>query len=869
MKTTLPYWLLAAALAVGCQRSPLVEELTAQEGDAQIALKLNTTEIWEQVASKSYGLTPVQEKALKSIDILIFDASQRLVSRNRLEASAGLGLTHTIDTKSGSGMSIYVVANATLIANTSGAATDPLGRATFVDSLKNIKVANLLVDAATNQTLMMYGVAENVTINPAGGNTITIPLDYVAAKVTVNLYATLPVGQSFELVDWRIGSLPRYSYLFPKGLIDAGNPANAADFATQSTGNAWGDATIEVGGVATPVKTTTFYLFENRRGVVTNSDPKLKSGSIAPAAATHLLARGFYNTGSAVTGIDIKVMLGENSTNNYDIKRKSEYIYNIKVAGINDISVDTRFKDAQVGFQTEIVNQTLDAHYDMRPIKIGAYPSTSTITILDENGLPTTSTFWLKLSKKNITKFIDNGSGTFVRPTYNPATEMLQTEAYTHPATTGMDFTMHYLYADEFLTDNGTRTAKVMITNTSAPTAPVTYTITQRGALSAGRVGMRVIDGANLQTNSDYTLVTEIFEEATMAITPGNLANERTLTMQWGNTNLSAPLPFNDHTRRDGFDNTQKLVLSDITNGVLYPPYGRTGSGTISHATYDPIYNTNGSRYCFEKNRDTDGDGVIKGSEIKWYLPSPDEQLLIMTADNAWSTVLADRWTVSNIYLSSTQYVLTTNAMVARLSTGLTGTVSINDPFPVRCVRQLPAPLLTSPYVETGTQVVNNSGFKTISIRPTPLTRPTPMHTQGGAVNLTFPTRFVVAKADVAGGAKMWAEANGYTPAANSVVSGGVVSAIPIGCKSYFEVGGAPASIPGNWRLPTQREMSLIAAVKLELLREVAGFSALTGTYWCATQSSATMGWAYNFLFSAMYPRAKTTAYQIRCVRDL
>lgn len=174
----------------------------------------------------------------------------------------------------------------------------------------------------------------------------------------------------------------------------------------------------------------------------------------------------------------------------------------------------------------------------------------------------------------------------------------------------------------------------------------------------------------------------------------------------------------------------------------------------------------------------------------------------------------------------------------------------------------------SSPYVETATAIVNNSGFKSVSIRATPLTRPTPMHGQNDVLNSTFPTRFDVAKADalLSGLTGMtWADANGWTNGSNSSLTSAVASIIPTGCNAYFELG----TLAGSWRLPTQREMILIALTRNELNTQAAGFVQLSGTYWTSTQNSATGAWSFDYSIASMYVRTKTTLYKVRCVRDL
>ncbi|MDH6357167.1 hypothetical protein [Parabacteroides sp. PF5-9] len=42
---------------------------------------------------------------------------------------------------------------------------------------------------------------------------------------------------------------------------------------------------------------------------------------------------------------------------------------------------------------------------------------------------------------------------------------------------------------------------------------------------------------------------------------------------------------------------------------------------------YNPFSQTNAIDYCMRKNRDENGDGIISGDEVKWYLPSPAQAM--------------------------------------------------------------------------------------------------------------------------------------------------------------------------------------------------------------------------------------------------
>ena len=136
--------------------------------------------------------------------------------------------------------------------------------------------------------------------------------------------------------------------------------------------------------------------------------------------------------------------------------------------------------------------------------------------------------------------------------------------------------------------------------------------------------------------------------------------------MQWGFSGFEmmpyAGFPSVGGDRfRNGKFMTANLVYTDVqrvnneatdfgTRRDSYRPmYGNTGtdpltaySGTNTGAPYyypdplgriyHPIYKSSAARYCHEKNRDLNGDGIIDESETHWYLPSLHELLLFAIA---------------------------------------------------------------------------------------------------------------------------------------------------------------------------------------------------------------------------------------------
>lgn len=683
---SLIYIIIAVALS-GCRMADQTNDLLVDGDDTSLKLSLlqpKTGESWN-TATKSTGMTTVQEKAIARLDVLVFNSGGQLVSRAQL-VNPSIASPINLMTKSGSGMSIYAIANATAAASGQSPPYDMLGTVFTLTDLQNLKIYNLNSDIATNNTLVMYGSVTGVTINinPAINN-ISIPLNYAAAKVTINLVSSLPAGQSFELIDWSVKSVANFSYMLPRSGDAVSTAAHYSN--TSAVGSTWeNNSSILVDGVTRTGKSTVFYTYENRRGVIANTNVSQKTG-LAPANSTAIVFRGYYRTGTSVSLVVSTVMLGANSLNDYNVARGNQYMYTINVKGLNNISVDTRYTNGGGGMTVDLLNTTFDAHYDWRPLRLGSWQGTASIAIQDGSGNPAPAGFWLKVSAKDIISFVNSG-GTYVRPTYTPATDMVYSISNIQFTSPSLTYATYYLYADEFLTVGGTRSAKVVVTGTQTSLGTpqtITINVAQKGVQTMGVVGMRVINSNNSITSSTYTLAVENQEEVAMNITPANGANESTLNMQWGYPVTALTVGQNAYTLRSGIGNT----LAEVQNGSnLRAPYGRTGSTAITENIHNSIYNTYAARYCFEKNRDKNGNGTIAGSEINWYLPSNDELLLIYVGFPSLSQ-LPGEIILYTPYWSSSEVNSTTAIGVDFSKGALNLPTAKGSTLQVRCVRAM------------------------------------------------------------------------------------------------------------------------------------------------------------------------------------
>lgn len=885
MKKIYYFMLCVILVSSSCKRDNLGKEEQAKEGDP-----VNISIDIDDAALTRTGLGPSQEKAINNIFVMVFDKTGTKISQSYFSSDITSSL-HNISTRSGNNMSIYVAANLSQ-ENTNGATvSEYFNNIHTVSALNQVMLYNLASDLNINRDLVMCGAVTGLTISSVGTQNVTVQLDYTVAKVTLYVVNDLTnTSDSYNLTNWTVNNYPQKSYLFPQP-TDAGT--SASDFGNSITSISWVDTTLIINGASKPAKYAFLYMYENRKGINSNTTESQKAGN-APAQATAMVLQGYYKTAATntVTGVTTTIYLGNNSINDYNVNRGNEYAYIATIKSINQINVDSRVVSNTFGYQVNVYNTTLDCHPDWRPMQINSWPGTSTINVYNSDGV--TPCTWLRMSTINLNQAVNNA-----RPTYNPATDMVNTLVLTYPpnSPTAIDSKMVYLYADENFSPTS-RSAVISVVSTESLTNSQTITIpiTQLGYQTMGKsVGFRTFTTAgNLNTGPgvDFTLIIENIEEASLNLTPGAVAGtEATTNMQWG-FNLSIAEPTSgfssDYYYRDGYEISLGLVFASgggAINSVLRAPYGRASaassgvaSATITENAMNPIFNTYPARYCFEKNRDVDGDGKItnpntKGfNEIIWYLPSADELYAMYVGQYALTSALSG----ANYQVSSEVYGSSTSTNSMSYSTGISGAIGKSQAANVRCVRRrnqtLPAGVQNSPYVESATRIINNTGYASSILRTANVARPVPMNSSNSTINNQLSPRFQVAKIDCllngsTGAATMtWSQANGWTTVSDNSSSAGIAASPVTGCNAYSET-GFPS---GTWRLPTQREMYIILFMRKELVAGQDGYTKMSATsYWTASNLGSTLGWYSITGNSTVGFGAKTTNFAARCIRDL
>ena len=230
-----------------------------------------------------------------------------------------------------------------------------------------------------------------------------------------------------------------------------------------------------------------------------------------------------------------------------------------------------------------------------------------------------------------------------------------------------------YVYADDYPVRDGFRSAKVRFSfykDGGDPNQPEIrdFNISQDGYLSFYTdddnqyAGLYILNQDGTPSDVKQRMVLERYPEYRMTMNPGIDPSVQNInSMQWGFAYYKVYITNNFDKFRNGRFVTAESVYQDLTrvdnepdNFGIYPNSYRNmfGNGLDGNLAaipaytgrtsgapyylpdptaniYHPIYKTSAARYCHEKNRDLNGNGILEPSEIHWYMPSQKELLLM------------------------------------------------------------------------------------------------------------------------------------------------------------------------------------------------------------------------------------------------
>lgn len=314
---------------MGCQKEELTEPPLTEVGkESTITLTLQPDET-EVVEMNSRALNPEREKYLRNAEIFCYD--------NKTDRCRWVWVTGTnmvkLNLTEGS-WDIYVLGNH----------EDKLETMPRSELERITKKITSEADLEKYSCLPMRG---KVTIDVTGNMRVPIVLTRIVAKVDVSV--TVSAAMSAEI---RLQSIQ---------LVNV--PSNCTYFKTNSPTSAMISYPERS---CTNGSTTSFYMLENSQGRVSGiTEQHQKNSQNAPLFATYLRIRAIR--GAKI--LDYAIYLGENNTDDFNMRANTSHIMNIIIK--NDNEADVR-----------ISSYTIDVHSKIEAMpENGYYLSTSPITL--------------------------------------------------------------------------------------------------------------------------------------------------------------------------------------------------------------------------------------------------------------------------------------------------------------------------------------------------------------------------------------------------------------------------------------------------------------------------------------------------------
>ena len=276
----------------------------------------------DKAKTVSTRMTEVQEKAIANIHALVYNSAGKLVGYGYSSSDELI-----VNTRSGHNYTIYAIANAGAKAFTA----EVLANVNTEENLKKL-TTDLLTswDGLTKDAtgIIMTGSKEGVDIQPGKQVPVSLTVSRMAARITLDIKAK--AGSGIVIKDYQACSLPALSYYVTQEAIDAPSATTDSHWLNSDPVALDADATT---------LNTTFYMYENRQGVVPAiTDQKDKGEANAPARATYVLIHGEV----ADKKVTWRVYLGANNTDDFNIKRNCTYTYHVALNGYTDADTDTR-----------------------------------------------------------------------------------------------------------------------------------------------------------------------------------------------------------------------------------------------------------------------------------------------------------------------------------------------------------------------------------------------------------------------------------------------------------------------------------------------------------------------------------------------
>ena len=674
------------------------------------------------------------------------------------------GTTLTLNTKSGYNY-IYAVAN---YKSSLFDLEEQLKNASTIKDIQELKIQlpENNISVLDDQFLMSgWFVADDETIRKEEGQCVVdvnggvssghIDLKHVMASITFNIKKGEFV-EDFVADTWQVMSVPESSYLMEKG-NDCGGSKESDYFNSKENSTFKLDTEKDIYNLS-------FLMMENRKDIITANSPtsfderekmvnkasSSKEFIYADSRSTYVVLKGTYKgkTSHEINGDTGKkdvlayttyyIHLGDwrkdngKDYGNFKIFRNNRYIYTVTILGVEKLLVEVLTDDQAWGSDGEMYLSssnvtTFDAHYGTTVISFKKSEMTALAAVCGSEE-KFVETFKILAATPRNSFIADETDLDWVTYRRNPNDENRKLYAkYKDANSPGYDDEL--LDADSFKRD---LYRSVTVTSNNVPdpydqdgmiyytcfideyfyytndqkTIPADYSMFINQSPRTIQISSNYYRNDKFPSGeSSINLATYVFTQKSIW-TVYNLKNAHEINA-WGTESrmegevvASRAMPTNE------LDNEN--MLQGRNNMVNY--YDNTGfsykwSKVVDYKTNIIEDEFNTSFYaCMNRNRDLNGDGHIDEEEIRWYLPALNqymgywmgvdvlpEEVRLYTGNKRLPNAGNDY-----IYLSSTKSDVSNSAMVFWASAGSsTGTYSQaknltgRERYPYRCVRNL------------------------------------------------------------------------------------------------------------------------------------------------------------------------------------
>lgn len=768
-----------------------------------------------------------------------------------------------------------------------------------VDDQISITDAFLMSGAVNSGKIVNINTAGNVSSDDTNGNAIRLSRIVSKVKFTINKYTGDDVKRSFKLANYDIMNIAKNGTLI--GSIDSNAKkqiSNANDVSSIK------GLTLGVNDVDKTTGAEYFeaYLPENlqdekqsvtdqaKREDDNKSNPKEFTN--APEYGTYVVLKGKYEEtkdGSTKTAdVTYYVHLGDCSANynDYNVERNCKYTYNITVAGVEKIIVEAK-KDGndQPGAEGVVLkygntgkNLTLDSHYeymvmrfykeDIQKLKksnLGYYyqvyalgKKTEPINVKD--GVTTTAqqlngvdTKWIEFaitgrnSSKSTYGSKNDGRGTPCD--YPGKSKTMDIETFLKKLYDNAD-------NNSFWTKDGYIDATCFVSEN--------YYSGLSWDKYVNDVNKRAFYVANNVWVSEDTR--SVYAEAQYGLTQHNIQTFYDVK-QAGKVTAYGCETINDEEGK-GFSDDG--IGGTSTNENRYP-YQSKGSDTwdgranmkqdLSGLTWDNLKNNKSLvKACMSRNRDLNGNGIIDDDEIRWYAPAVNQYIGLWIGEEVMSTE-------AKLFNKQTSTLSTSNDPGCRMLY-YTSTKGINTYFSeegmatnnhnstwkatlIRCVRNLQSNDNDKGYAKSPTKFWTTSNSdKDVELDKVDSRA---LIVGGSSKELIGHTE----RSEINKPAKSFKIADTTYPASNSYSASmqNVVDGKFICNGNYYQN-------DYKWRVPNQREMSVMYLIDPSLINE---------TY-CRTKFSNLnfrKSWTYTSVFTMATNWSDYSSGKVRCIKVL